>query len=645
MNDAHPDRLERAPLPTASRDHRVRVRLVTRNLRMPSSRPTFVVVTLCGVLMAGLLPGTGAAAAGRATAVELTSGAAVRTSTVDVTSVVERRRVDSVPTPTLRWYRCKKFAECATVRVPLDYDQPKGPATQLALVRIKARDQRARIGSLFIGAGGPGNAATESILSAPGFLSDAVLDRFDIVGVDPRGIGSSDRVQCFPDALQRDTALAPLDQLIFPLGRAEETAFVKAAKALGRACSTTGRPLTGSMSSSQVARDLDLMRRAVGDEKLTYLGFSYSSVQGQYYANMFPDRVRALAIDGIIDPVAWVGTPSTRETIQDERLRDADGAYKALREVLVRCDRAGGQKCAFATGDPVKNFDRIARRLRVKPYPVQDANGETVPVTYARFVSSVWQALNEPDGYRDITDLAAQLLVITEPPSARTAGELRAAGRRAAALLAAPRASAPSRGFPYDNALDAYNAVRCTDGMHPADAALWPAKAAAADRRAPYFGRYWAYSSIPCARSTWTVRDEDAYTGPWTKRTSGPVLVIGNYWDPATTYQAAVQVSKLLPNSRLLANDTWGHLSYGKSACTTTATDRFLLTLALPKAGAVCRGDIQPFQPAKAGARATATKAGLTAAADAATKAALKGKAAAAPPKMLPPLAHPWQRR
>jgi pimeloyl-ACP methyl ester carboxylesterase len=523
------------------------------------------------------------------------------------------------------------------VRLPLDYDQPKGATTQVAVVRVKARDQRRKIGSLFINPGGPGGSSTQMALLAPAFLSDAVLNRFDVVGVDPRGVSSSENVRCFPSALEHDAVMAPLTQLLFPYGRAEEAAYVKAAKAVGRACSTTGRPLTGAMSTAEVARDMDVMRRAVGDKKLTYLGFSYGTALGQYYANMFPDRVRALAIDGVINPVNWVGSRATRETIQDERLRSADGAYKALREILVRCDRAGGSKCSFATGDPVANFDLIARRLKARPVVVDDGQGNSVTVTYSLFVSAVLNNLYSDRGYRDITQLAAELLVVTEPPSAQTAASARTAAKRsAAALLAARPTARPGRDFPYDNSMDSALAVGCTDGQHPADASLWPAKAAAADRRAPYFGRAWAYTTISCARSSWTVRDEDAYQGPWTKRTSGPVLVIGNYWDPATNYSEAVAVGKLLPNSRLLSSDSWGHTAYGTSACATGAMDAFLLTQALPRKGAVCRGDVQPFQAVSSTARVAAAAAGIKVAG---------GRPPAGSPKVLPPVHNSWLHR
>ena len=147
------------------------------------------------------------------------------------------------------------------------------------------------------------------------------------------------------------------------------------------------------MSTAEVARDMDVLRRAVGDQKLSFLGFGYGTALGQYYANMFPDRVRAVAVDGVINPVTWTGNSRTRNRIQDDRLRSADGAYQALREILTRCDAAGEKFCTFAAGDPVRNFDTITKRLKAEPVTVTDEFG-TYTVTYADFIGGILSAPN-----------------------------------------------------------------------------------------------------------------------------------------------------------------------------------------------------------------------------------------------------------
>ena len=530
-----------------------------------------------------------AAAAPDAT-VSPTAGAAKATRTAR-TSAAEARRVGRVRTPKLRWYSCYVWAQCATTKVPLDYDRPYGKKVTIALLRVKARDQKHKIGSLFVNPGGPGVPATDFALLSPLFLSDSLLQRFDVVGMDPRGIGASSNVNCFGTARRQTVALKGMRPL-FPYGKKQEKAYVAAAKTFGRACSTRGRTLAGAMSTAEVARDMEVMRRAVGDRKLSYLGFSYGTAIGQYYANLFPDRFRAIAVDGVINPRTWAGSKRTGNTIQDDRLRSADGAYRAFAEIMRRCDRAGSARCAFAAGNPLNNFATITRRLKAHPIVVDvPLLNIKVRQTYADFIGAILDALYSPTAGDDVTALSQAMWLLTAPagvPAAKLASARTAVGERI-------RLRELGRAFPYENAIDAYASVTCTDGRHPRDAAKWPAMAAKADRRAPYFGRAWAWSSVMCARKTWTVRDEDAYTGPFTRRTANTVLLVGSYWDPATNYRDAVIAARNLPNSRVLSSNNWGHTAYGTSACATGAIDRYLLHKTLPAKGAVCVGDDQPF--------------------------------------------------
>ncbi|SIQ24361.1 alpha/beta hydrolase [Micromonospora avicenniae] len=551
-------------------------------------------------------------------------------ATNDRTSPIEARRVDRVPTPRLDWYPCYDYAECATVRLPLDYDQPRGATTEVALLRVKARDQQNRIGSLFVNPGGPGGSGTSIALAAPYFFGDDVLDRFDVVGVDPRGVANSEQVRCFATVGDQSRAYAGLN-VAFPVTKAEEKAYVASSKAVGKGCSTTGRPLSGAMSTAEVARDMDVLRRAVGDRKLSYLGFSYGSVLGQYYANMFPDRVRALVIDGVLDPYAWLGKGKARDLLQEDRMRSAEGAYRALSEIFVRCDAAGPAACPIA-GGAADTYELVAQRLRAKPVVIEDPDLGSFTIGYADFVAATMSALYDPYGYQQVAALTAELLVLTDPAAAAPAQDL---ARTAVTRLAAEaRQQARRYDFPYDNNLETFLGVDCTDANHPKDAASWPARAAKADQRDPYFGRVWAWATSPCARSTWTVRDEDAYTGPFDRRTSAPVLVVGNYWDPATNYHGAVSSAALLPNSRLLSSDSWGHTAYGTSACATGAIDEYLLDGKLPAKGTTCVGDAQPFAEAageRAAERAETAKRTL----------ADQGAPRRGEPKRLPPVVAP----
>jgi pimeloyl-ACP methyl ester carboxylesterase len=562
---------------------------------------------IAGIVLVTANAGPAGAAPQPAPSASTLTATAVAAAKSDKTSALEARRVDRVKAPKLDWYNCFGDAECATARLPLDYDNPKGATTELALLRRKAKDQKNKIGSLFVNPGGPGGQATALAYGAPFFLSEEILNKFDIVGVDPRGIGFSDNIKCFKSPREQAPALAGLN-VAFPYTKAEEAAFIKSAKIEGRACSTTGKPLAGAMSTAEVARDMEVLRRSVGDKKLNYLGFSYGSVLGQYYANMFPDRVRSVVVDGVIDPRQWVGDAKTKEIPTFDRVRSADGATKALKELLVRCDKAGGQRCSFAPGDPVKNFETIAQRLRAKPVVIEDPEFGPTTVSYATFIAIVLGNLYAPNGYQDVIAIATDLYTLTEPPAAAGSAAVAAARKALAAKLRKSQAGRPSLGFPYDNSLDAFAGVVCTDTLNPARAEQFPALADKADRRAPYFGRPWAWNSVWCARNAWTVQDEDAYRGPFNRNTAKAVLVVGNHWDPATNYSGAVAAAKLLPNSRLLSSTNWGHTAYGTSACATSAVDAYLLKGTLPAEGTVCAGDLQPFTAAPKAARAAGVR-------------------------------------
>ena len=537
-----------------------------------------------------------------------------QSSRPDRTVRAEADRVDRVPTPRPAWWDCGGLyvagAQCAMVALPLDYDQPLGPTTHVAVLRLRASDPARRIGTLFVNPGGPGGSGVELAAAAREFLSPAVRARFDVVGFDPRGTNLSSNVRCWRDAGARALALRGLDPA-FPAGPVQETAAVRSAQAFGAACSAAGpAPLAGSVSTAQVARDMDVLRRAVGDRRLTYLGFSYGTYLGEVYANLFPDRVRALALDGVLDPVAWAGTRATRGVPTTARIGSAQGSAKALARILKRCRAMGPAYCALAgRGDPVELYDGLLASLRARPIALRDGD-LLLRYTEADVVSTVTDMLYSPFGYADVDSFTSFLLELRDPsatPAARAAarhglhriavrykafGTPRGPSARVRSAWArATRTAQPA----YANGPDAFSAVLCTDGLSPARAERWPVLAGRADRGTRGFGRLWAWESAQCARTSWTVRDEDAYRGPFDRRTANPVLVVGTVWDPATPYSGAVSTARRLPGSRLLTSVSWGHTALGASACVDTAVEGYLLHRTLPHRGARCTGDVQPF--------------------------------------------------
>lgn len=572
----------------------------------------------------GVARGAGAALA----AVALVAGAATHAPPAsaadhDVTSALEARRVDAVATPDPQWFDCAAVlgagSECGSITVPLDYDDPDGATTDVALLRMRATDPSRRVGTLLVNPGGPGGSGVQMAAMAPYAFSPALRERFDIVGMDPRGTNFSTAVRCFRDVGEQQAALAGR-AVPFPVGDAQTAAYLGSAGALASACSTTGAPLAGAMSTAQVARDLDVVRRAVGDDRLTFLGFSYGTYLGQVYAGMFPDRVRAIAIDGVLDPVAWSGTDATAGVPVSARLGSGTAAARTLAEVWRRCAQAGAEVCRTAeVGDPQEVADGVAAGLRAEPVVVRDPVTDEVvaTVTWASWVSDVLNLLYAAQGATDVDRLTWALHWLQQPETPDNV-ELRTEARvvvigygRARAQVAQDLTRTRAAGaaafgyhetFPYPNAPEAFAAVLCTDSRNPARPDAWVAASATQDAAAPGFGPAWTWSSAPCATQTWTARDEDAWTGPFDARTAAPVLVVGNLWDPATAYEGAQAAADLLPGSRLLTSDSWGHTAYGSSMCVTDAVDDYLVAGTLPADGATCTGDAQPFVPRVAAA-------------------------------------------
>jgi len=502
---------------------------------------------------------------------------------------------DRVPTPHLRWQACQKTDQCATTELPLSYRRPRGAKISVALLRVRAADPGRALGTIFVNPGGPGDSARAFAALLPQALPKVILDRFDIVGVDPRGVGGSTALRCFTSPAARDRTLAPFSATPFPSTPRRQRAVIRAARGLGRACSTTGRKIASAMDTTDDALDMDVLRRAVGDRKLTYFGESYGSYLGEVYANMFPGRVRALVIDGIVDPQELVGTRATAHVPVFDRVGSAAASGRALSELLKLCRQAGRARCSFASPHPNARFARLAARLRARPLRLAAPGVKATTFAYPDMIADTEHWLHDPSGYRGLIPELTDLARLAAPGGG---GSGHAALVRALLRLHAELAAPPG----FDTLLQAQSAVLCTDPRSGASAAAWPAAAAAADRRAPYFGAYYAWFTVPCARDIWTAQDRDVYRGPFDRRTAAPVLVIGDLWDPATSYDSAVKVARMMPGSRLISSDSWGHEAAGTSACVDDAIWGYLLR---PRAAAPkvlhCRGDVQPFASPAAG--------------------------------------------
>lgn len=481
--------------------------------------------------------------------------------------------------PAVVWRSCEDGFQCARVSVPLDYDRPQGQRIELALIRLPATNATARIGSLFVNPGGPGDSGVQFVrVAARIFYSAAVRARFDIVGFDPRGVGSSTAVRCFATSAEQQRFYS--DYVRVPETQADFRQAVAKVTELSRRCSGRVGWLLPHLSTADVARDLDILRAAVGDRQLSYLGYSYGTYLGATYANLFPRRVRALALDGVTDAPAYTSGPMPSTTFT--RLNSHLGSSATLSEFFRLCaqPRSG---CAFGTyGSPARKYAALARRLRAQPLALPDGSS----FGYSELITLTVETLYAPSLWDELALTLEQLYAATRPGRDASA---------AARIKKLPGQGARATADTYDNSIEAGLASFCSETRNPRQPQDYRRVAARADQRAPYVGAYWTYLSLACAR--WPARAQDRYAGPWTVPTANPILLLNPRFDPATPHRNAVTMSRLLPGSRLVTVNGWGHTTAQiRSACADAYVARYLIRRTLPGADATCPPGIVPFR-------------------------------------------------
>jgi pimeloyl-ACP methyl ester carboxylesterase len=492
------------------------------------------------------------------------------------------------PVPVLTWSDCGAGFQCATAPVPLDYARPRDGTISLALIRLPATDPAHRIGSLFTNPGGPGGSGVDFIRADGASFPAAIRARFDIVGFDPRGVGASAPVRCFDSVASQQGFLAQFG--LFPVGAQEQQAYLQAFRQVDQQCELRNESILPHVSTANVARDMDVLRQAVGDARLSYLGLSYGTYLGATYANLFPNRFRALILDGVVDPIDYsTGRDDQADRLPSFlRLGSNVASSQTLEAFLDLCAQAGPARCAFAADnreDTAAKLDALLRRALAQPIVVPTAQGPVI-VTYALAVEIVLTSLYTSPGWPQLGALLQELFQV--------------AGLPAPAAVPAPAAPPP-----YVNTKEAQVANNCVDTANPGSARLWPSIARAADERSPFFGAAWTYVSFACAG--WPARDRARYVGPWDRRTASPILLVGTTLDPATPYHDAVTTSHELANARLLTLDGWGHTAFLQgSACVDERETAYLVNGTLPETGATCTPNVAPFGPPDAAAAARA---------------------------------------
>jgi pimeloyl-ACP methyl ester carboxylesterase len=470
---------------------------------------------------------------------------------------------DAPPVPSLAWSDCQGGFECANAQVPLDYRDPQGRTLTLAVIRKKATDQTKRKGTLFLQPGGPGNSGVDFVRNNYADLPAALRDSFDVFGYDVRGVGRSSQVVCWDDPTYTQAVTQAKG---VPAPDAYEPA-VRQAAAFDQACQDNAGDLLPYVGTEYVVRDIDLLRQALGEDQLTYYGRSFGSYIGTVYAAMFPERVRALTLDGAYDPVNYSYRPYAYDRLQYLAL---DGAMSRFLD-WCKADQA---TCGFGDGDPRAAFEKLKADLDAGPVPTANggqANGYTLVYRLMFNINEgkvIWPSLGAALRKAQQRDNTSFLL---RPPSPAS--------------------------FDF---LNPNVVVECVDKDYPSNPNLLKWQVTTNARLAPLLGPAMAYGpptydhQHATACTQWTGEHPSRYEGSYRAKGSAPILVLGTTGDPDTPYQDAVALSHELDNGRLLTFKAEGHTAFGRSACATDAVISYLVDLKVPARGTSCADETQP---------------------------------------------------
>jgi pimeloyl-ACP methyl ester carboxylesterase len=455
----------------------------------------------------------------------------------------------------LQWTDCDDGMQCTTATAPLDWDNPASGSVDLALVRQPATGDR--LGSLLLNPGGPGGSGYDFVKDSVDYATDAALQkRYDIVGFDPRGVGRSEPVACYEPA--------EMDQYLYGLTTAERgsDAWLQEQEAsaadFAAACAEKTGALLGEVDTQSAARDLDLLRAVLGDTKLNYLGFSYGTFLGATYAELYPDKVGRLVLDGALDPAT-----SNFEVTSTQ----AQGFESALRAYLTDC--LAGSECPFdgTVDDAMATIGALLASVDASPITAADgrqlgANSLLTAIIYPLYQATAWSYLS--DMFEGVLQGSAD-------------GALQFAdaynGRNADGTYA-------------DNSTEAFMAINCIDYSYNDDPAMMRAQAAEIEAAAPTIGKYMAFGDISCSNWPYSFageRQEIHAAG------AAPILVVGTTNDPATPYVWAQNLAGQLDSGHLVTYNGEGHTAYNKSnSCVNDAVDDYLIDGVVPTADPMC---------------------------------------------------------
>lgn len=449
--------------------------------------------------------------------------------------------------------RDKLHFGCGRLQVPIDYAHPAGATISVQIIRIHYDDQPHRIGSLIVNPGGPGGSGVFLAISLAGSLSDDVLQHFDIVGFDPRGVGLSSPIKCQTD--RQETQALAFD------GDVRTAAGMKAAKrqaaTFAQSCAAKYGRALAHYDTVETARDMDRIRAAVGDDSMNYLGFSYGTELGAVYAHLFPKRIRVAVLDGAVDPLTAGNAIASNE-------QQLAGFESAFDQFAADCAKRAACK---KLGNPRAAVEALEKRANATPIPTSE-HGDTRRATGGNVLYAVLSALYSQQLW---PKLGTALL------------DARHGDAKGLFELDDSYSERGSDGH-YSNLLDVFQVVNCNDqNSDPSDAVI-KRTAAKWAKQYPLFGLWSAPSLFGC--QAWQKQRHPL--PPETAAGSKPILVIGNVHDPATPYAGAVHLARTLRSAVLLSWNGQGHTSYGQSDCIDAKVNAYLISGTVPAPHTTC---------------------------------------------------------
>jgi len=460
----------------------------------------------------------------------------------------------------LDWSECYDYYDCAELRVPIDYDDLSVGTFRLSVLRASALDQKNRLGSIVVNPGGPGGSGVDYAYNAELIFSPEITDRYDIVGFDPRGVAESEPIYCFSDE-ELDENLAADSK---PDNAAELAETLKESELYAQKCLENTDYLE-HFTTLETARDMDILRAALGEKKLNYVGKSYGTYLGTLYAELFPKNVGRFVLDGAVDP---------NIPMRDQNLAQAIGFEKALTAFIKDCLTI--TDCPF-TGTVAQARTTIITTLQkaaTTPLPQKDPrDGDTRLITESLILVGIASSL-----YDDVDGWPRLRQAFTE--SAADFGDT-------FLELADEYSGRNPDGTFRSNDFDSGAVIDCLDWRDTRTTEQYTKDAEEFATKAPIFGPYIAYSGLHCQFFPQPKTARVANTT--TTITTAPIIVIGTLRDPATPYSWSVSLSKIFKGSSLISLDGDGHTGHGRgSACVDGAVDAFLLKGTLPPADLMC---------------------------------------------------------